>query len=88
MWEGSSTEGGRIPKQVGLGYIRELDEHETVTKPEGKARNNVRPWFLPYFILLFGFFQDRVSLYSPGCPGTHFVTRLVSNSEICLPLPP
>jgi hypothetical protein len=22
MWEGSSTEGGRIPQQVGLGYIR------------------------------------------------------------------
>ena len=29
MWEGSSTEGGRIPKPVGLGYIRELAEHET-----------------------------------------------------------
>ena len=25
-------------------------------------------------------FQDRVSLCSPGCPGSH--------SEICLPLPP
>jgi hypothetical protein len=22
-----------------------------------------------------GFFQDRVSLYSPGCPGTHFVDQ-------------
>jgi hypothetical protein len=21
------------------------------------------------------FFQDRVSLYSPGCPGTHFVDQ-------------
>jgi hypothetical protein len=23
----------------------------------------------------FGFFQDRVSLYSPGCPGTHSVDQ-------------
>jgi hypothetical protein len=23
----------------------------------------------------FCFFQDRVSLYSPGCPGTHFVDQ-------------
>jgi hypothetical protein len=33
---------------------------------------------LVYFICLFiylGFFQDRVSLYSPGCPGTHFVDQ-------------
>jgi hypothetical protein len=30
-------------------------------------------------------FRDRVSLYSPGCPGTHFVDQ---NSEILLPLPP
>jgi hypothetical protein len=32
------------------------------------------------FVCLFGvfcflFFQDRVSLYSPGCPGTHFVDQ-------------
>jgi hypothetical protein len=44
---------------------------------------------LPYFLLFFlqikrfeGFFlfvcfvfRDRVSLYSPGCPGTHFVDQ-------------
>jgi hypothetical protein len=27
------------------------------------------------FLLLFCFFQDRVSLWSPGCPGTHFVDQ-------------
>jgi hypothetical protein len=28
------------------------------------------------FIYLFiGFFRDRVSLCSPGCPGTHFVDQ-------------
>jgi hypothetical protein len=26
-------------------------------------------------VLVFWFFQDRVSLYSPGCPGTHFVDQ-------------
>jgi hypothetical protein len=32
-------------------------------------------WF--FFVCLFVFlvFQDRVSLYSPGCPGTHFVDQ-------------
>jgi hypothetical protein len=27
------------------------------------------------FVCLFVCFQDRVSLYSPGCPGTHFVDQ-------------
>jgi hypothetical protein len=27
------------------------------------------------FGLVFCFFQDRVSLCSPGCPGTHFVDQ-------------
>jgi hypothetical protein len=26
-------------------------------------------------LFLFLFFQDRVSLYSPGCPGTHSVDQ-------------
>jgi hypothetical protein len=28
--------------------------------------------FVGFFVL---FFQDRVFLYSPGCPGTHFVVQ-------------
>jgi hypothetical protein len=34
--------------------------------------------FLLLLLLLFfffGFFRDRVSLYSLGCPGTHFVDQ-------------
>jgi hypothetical protein len=27
------------------------------------------------FVLVFGFFRDRVSLCSPGCPGTHSVDQ-------------
>jgi hypothetical protein len=38
------------------------------------------------FVFFVFFFRDRISLCSPGCPGTHFVD-LASNSEIRLPMP-
>jgi hypothetical protein len=28
-----------------------------------------------WLVLVFLVFRDRVSLYSPGCPGTHFVDQ-------------
>jgi hypothetical protein len=31
--------------------------------------------FLFVFFCFLFFFRDRVSLYSPGCPGTHFVDQ-------------
>jgi hypothetical protein len=31
--------------------------------------------FVFLFFGFFFFFQDRVSLFSPGCPGTHFVDQ-------------
>jgi hypothetical protein len=31
--------------------------------------------FFFFFLVLFLVFRDRVSLYSPGCPGTHFVDQ-------------
>jgi hypothetical protein len=31
--------------------------------------------FFGLFLFLFLFFRDRVSLCSPGCPGTHFVDQ-------------
>jgi hypothetical protein len=36
-------------------------------------------FFFVFFFVLFCFFvfRDRVSLYSPGCPGTHFVDQAV-----------
>jgi hypothetical protein len=32
-------------------------------------------FFCLFVFLFFWFFRDRVSLYSPGCPGTHFVDQ-------------
>jgi hypothetical protein len=32
------------------------------------------PSHQPHYLLLV-FFRDRVSLYNPGCPGTHFVDQ-------------
>jgi hypothetical protein len=36
-------------------------------------RKEVNKWF--YFLFGGGGFRDRVSLYSPGCPGTHSVDQ-------------
>jgi hypothetical protein len=30
-----------------------------------------------FFVFVCLFFRDRVSMYSPGCPGTHFVDQVV-----------
>jgi hypothetical protein len=40
-----------------------------VTEP----RVTVPPFFV--VVVVFFVFRDRVSLYSPGCPGTHFVDQ-------------
>jgi hypothetical protein len=39
-------------------------------------------------LFVWGGGQDKVSLCSPGHPGTHCVDQASSNSEIHLPLPP
>jgi hypothetical protein len=31
-------------------------------------------YFILFYFILF-YFRDRVSVYSPGCPGTHFVDQ-------------
>ena len=40
------------------------------------------------FFLFFLVFRDRVSLCSPGCPGTHFVDQAGLEVRNLLPLPP
>jgi hypothetical protein len=53
--------------------------------------NNGNMIYTLFFVCLFvGFlvFQDRVSLCSPGCPGTHFVDQAGLELRNHLPLPP
>jgi hypothetical protein len=38
-------------------------------------RENKINYFFFFFFFFFWFFRDRVSLYSPGCPGAHFVDQ-------------
>jgi hypothetical protein len=45
-----------------------------------KVRMELKGFFVGVVVVclfLFSFFRDRVSLYSPGCPGTHFVGQAV-----------
>jgi hypothetical protein len=32
-------------------------------------------FFVCFFLFFFFFSRDRISLYNPGCPGTHFVDQ-------------
>jgi hypothetical protein len=43
--------------------------------------------FLGFSLVLFCFSRDSVSLYSPGCPGTHSVDQagLQKSAFLCLP---
>jgi hypothetical protein len=45
------------------------------TIPEGHMLHYVHNSFICFFVLFFLVFRDRVSLCSPGCPGTHFVDQ-------------
>jgi hypothetical protein len=47
------------------------------TRSKFRRHRNVLPWafFLFCFVLFCFVFRDRVSLYSPGCPGTHSVDQ-------------
>jgi hypothetical protein len=42
---------------------------------ENPIRCDVEEIVIYLFIYLFLVFRDRVSPYSPGCPGTHFVDQ-------------
>jgi hypothetical protein len=43
------------------------------TESLGRKKNNLCFYLFLIFVCLFFVFRDRVSLYIPGCPGTHFV---------------
>jgi hypothetical protein len=50
-----------------------------LTPPDREGLDEHVSWVFCLFVCLFVFvclfFQDRISLYSPGCPGTHFVDQ-------------
>jgi hypothetical protein len=55
-----------------------MGEHRTVLHLKERTRVKTYTYlFFCLFVLGFGFlvFQDRVSLCSPGCPGTHSVDQ-------------
>jgi hypothetical protein len=61
-------------KSTGTGGI--LDPHPTPLCHHMTPKPNQRTHSFFFFFSLFLFFErDRVSLYSPGCPGTHFVDQ-------------
>jgi hypothetical protein len=47
-------------------------ERERETERQ-RERENMQVFFWFWFLVLV--FRDRVSLYSPACPGTHFVDQ-------------
>jgi hypothetical protein len=61
-------DGGREGVREGGGKRKERKDER-----KRKADNyHLFPSFVFFFFLVF---RDRVSLYSPGCPGTHFVDQ-------------
>jgi hypothetical protein len=50
---------------------------EKQTEDHGNLKSNRYVNIFNFFVVvfLFWFFRDRVSLYSFGCPGTHFVDQ-------------
>jgi hypothetical protein len=70
-------------KQVCLEFL----PHDGCDMPlQAKETLSSQMWlFVCLFVCLF---PDRVSLYSPGCPGTHSVDQAGLELEIHLPLPP
>ena len=51
------------------GYVGNLTPSRT------SILNSLISFFFFFFFVVVVVFQDRVSLHSPGCPGTHFVDQ-------------
>jgi hypothetical protein len=64
-----------IPVILAIGWLEPDHNIETSLVYNSKFETNqlYREIFLFFFFLTF--FRDRVSLCSPGCPGTHFVDQ-------------
>jgi hypothetical protein len=59
--------------------LRSLDSMGVFLRPQWAESQGTLYNFIFIYILIYTFlffvFWDRVSLYSPGCPGTHFVDQ-------------
>ena len=76
MWDDSFTEDDNILKQDGLCCIRELAEHETITKQERKSGNHVFNWFCLQLLA----WACNLSSHNDGlCPGSVNQTSLFIN---------
>jgi hypothetical protein len=61
---------GNRRDEVGEGIGRVLEEMDAFMNCEFEAQKT-----MSFFVLVCLFVRDRVSLYSPGCPGTHSVDQ-------------
>jgi hypothetical protein len=58
-----------------------LEEQSVLLTAEPSLQPMINFYFLGFvfvfffLVFCFDFFQDRVSLYNPSCPGTHFVDQ-------------
>jgi len=71
-WEQAET-----PASVPLPFFCAFEHFHLFCDNFTHAYNVFLGWFvcLIYLFIYFLVFRDRVSLYSPGCPGTHFVDQ-------------
>jgi hypothetical protein len=53
--------------------VRFQDNQSYAEKPCLGVGGNLNFYLFIYLFIYLLVFQDRVSLHSPGCPGTHFV---------------
>jgi hypothetical protein len=72
VWDsGVEDRGLEVSPQLGS-----LDLPALCAVSADRGRGIGQGFFLFLFLFFFFFgFRDRVSLYSPGCPGTHFVDQ-------------
>ena len=64
------------PNMTGSNSIRRKEEAMWVRDILRKNGHSLHIFFFFLFLFVFVFvFRDRVSLCSPGCPGTHFVDQ-------------
>jgi hypothetical protein len=66
----------RLPKSTSKAALLKICDTSQKKNHQSNIQISQPVFFVCLFVCLFCFvFRDRVSLYSPGCPGTHFVEQ-------------